>query len=395
MSDPVFIVSALHRELYLNVLGASTESGGPLIVWRRTDHPNQNFSFTGDSIVCAHSGLALTAVSPVVQSNPSDSPEQRWRYDPIDQTIRSLSTDLVLDLKDNRFVPGTEVVLAKPSGSHSQKWHIFSVSNLTFSPDTTTVYKIQSVADESLVVEIAGLSKTAGASARVAAENGFLNQLWTVEKGKIKNFLSQLVLGALPDGSIVQEEPTDAETQSWGIDCDGEIRQNGLVVEVSPDGLKLANSNGEARQRFRFVNVGGGFDLNGPHYYYIQTGEDSDLVIGAAPGEKDRLTLVKKARTRDQLWIVEGGRVIRSVATGMRLAVDGPKEAGARLILEGALEPRFGATIWVFAQDGRIGLLKQAVVLAVRGGNVIEGAEPIIGNPGTGGDQKWLLVRAA
>jgi hypothetical protein len=400
MSDRVFIVSALHRELFLEVLGGSTAPGAKLIVWRRVNHPNQIFSFTASAIISANSGLALDATpeanSPLFQAAPSDSSSQRWAYDPEDQTIRQISSDLAFDIRGSNFVAGTEVILAPRTRSHSQQWRIFPVSNIAPIPAPSPVYRIHLATDLHRAVAIEGLSRSPQARAVISSEGGFLNQFWTIEGKRIKSLSSGLVLDSMSDRSIVQNPANDTPTQEWEIDCDGFIRQpcTGLAIEATPsDGLILARPNGEICQEFRFSNANGGLDLTGMEYYYIQAESNGELVLGVKSPQSKEIVLTRKVRSWDQLWLVENGRLIRSVATNGLLTVNGERQPGSTLMF--GPKRAIHISVWRLGANGRIHVHKSELVLGVRDKAMVAGGVPVLKISEDTIDERWVLVRVA
>jgi hypothetical protein len=136
MSDikGTFIIQvASNPNLVLDVEGGSTNAGAKLIIWSPNGGDNQKFRIDGLSIKSVKSGKALDAEGGlgqgkrVIQWDPHGQANQQWKYDPATQNIKSVSQNLVLDVKDGNLRPGGEVILWPPNNGPNQKWRLVSV----------------------------------------------------------------------------------------------------------------------------------------------------------------------------------------------------------------------------------------------------------------------------
>jgi hypothetical protein len=383
-AEPAFIISSLHPELYLNVTGASTANGAKLIVWRKVSEPNQTFFPAFPTLTALHSNLHLAARSlepgsQVIQSSFS----QAWIYDPVTESITAEGTDLVLDIEGGQFIPGTFVVLSPRRTAHSAKWRIVNVSNIVTAPQTSTVFTIAQARDFGIVASVEGLSQAPGAAIVLQPVTGFSHQHWRMDGGSIRSAHSGLFLASEESQDVVQAESGGA----WDLEVDGMIalRGSGRVLDVGEgERLVVKVPSGAPTQYWSVWDIARGVAINGPPQYFVHVTDQLVLAAGA----KD-VALVKKTGGWDQQWRVEGGRVLRNLKSGRFLEVSGAVVKGAKLTTGTG---RFTRQ-WLFEPDGAIRVKGFTWVIKAAGEKI--GAGLALGEPGHGGLQKWVLLRAA
>lgn len=243
----------------IDIAGAQTSNGANAQTWSNSMNANQRFKFIYNSdgyytIQAVHSKKYLQVVGTTVkQYDKKDVAEQRWIIKEAGDGyyyISSLANNKYLGIPQNNG----QVEVYDYDGSDRQK---IKIDELATIENKRTIedgyYIISSGVNDNKVLDINGVSKSAGANIHIWDKNNGSNQIFKVAYNNdgtytITSILSQKVLevanGSLAVGANVQQgNPKKADWQKWIIKDVG----NGYYSIASYNsGLMLDVANGKS-----------------------------------------------------------------------------------------------------------------------------------------------------
>jgi len=171
-----FLIKSKSAGLYLDVKGASSNPGTPVILWNKSGNDNQVWYHCPltKTIRSKQSGLCLDIQGDrlVVNQHHAGKAEQQWQWNKSKDAIENLAQPgKVLDVVSNAKTAGAEVCSWNAHGGDNQKWE------LDYCP--VKYFTIRSgMCDK--VLDITGASKNPGAKVILYQKKsgGNDNQLW-------------------------------------------------------------------------------------------------------------------------------------------------------------------------------------------------------------------------
>jgi len=212
-----FRIKSKSAGLYLDVKGASTAPGTPVILWSQHDGENQVWYYcpTTKSIRGKASKLPLDVSGGRLHINTyTGSADQQWTYNKLDNVIQNLAQPgKVFDVVGAGTAPGTEVCSWDVHGRDNQKWEIEQA-------EPPKYFHICSATCDK-VLDISGGSSSPGAPVILWPKKGSGdNQLWFEDTfGNIRSKLNDKLVLDTSGGDLKTAEYSPNNTKCyWAID---------------------------------------------------------------------------------------------------------------------------------------------------------------------------------
>ncbi|MFZ2756635.1 MAG: RICIN domain-containing protein [Atopobiaceae bacterium] len=311
LSDGVYqIVTANNQANVLGVGGSSTSSGAAVSTLSRdAAFSDQKWAFSSMGsgyykVVNLNSGKVLDVAggsaangTTVQQYAENDTNAQLWK--PVItatgiKLVSRLSGSVVLDILGNLTSAGTKADVYQSNDTIAQRFVLAAVDVV----DGGAFYRWSSVANDGLVLDVAGASTSDGAAVQLYASNGTRAQVFRAVKVsgdsyRLVNVNSGKCLAVAGGSSLQQQAIGSSTSQLWRIAFDAST--NGLTLTSASTGKRLANSNSalvlavagsSAAQSFlaHTVGLGSGSTMDGIDIASYEGGIDlasvpSDFVI--------------------------------------------------------------------------------------------------------------------
>jgi hypothetical protein len=159
--------------------------------------------------------------------------------------IKSMTQNLVLDVKGGNLKPGGEVIAWPPNNGPNQKWELIPTIAAGKENKVRGPFVIQIASNPNLVLDISGASTADGGLGIIWNPNGGTNQKFTFEKNGIFSVHSKKALdaqGGLKQGArIIQWTPNGQANQQWVYDKSTQTIKSttqNLVFDVKGGNLK-------------------------------------------------------------------------------------------------------------------------------------------------------------
>jgi len=180
-----FLIKSKSADLYLDVKGASTNPGTPVLLWNKNGNDNQI-----------------------------------WYHDPLTKTIRSKQSNLCLDIHGDRLC-----IDNPQSGKPEQQWVYHSKKNA-----------VENRAQQGRVLDVVGGAMNPGAEICSWNAHGGANQQWELEFCPVRYFFIRSCAcdkvldvsggSSSPGAKVIlyQKKGGASDNQLWYEDCFGNVR---------------------------------------------------------------------------------------------------------------------------------------------------------------------------
>jgi len=258
-----FQIKSKQSVLYLDIKGASSAPGTPVILWNKNNEDNQIWYHhpltktirSKQSNVCLDLNGDRLCVGPYQQGRW----EQQWGFNKSTNTIDNVARrGKVLDVVAAATAPGTEVCSWDHHGRDNQKWELQAAG-------PTKYFHIRSALCTK-VLDISGNNKNPGGQVILWPKKGNAdNQLWFEDCfGNIRSKLNDRLVLDGSSGELKTGEYADGRNRVyWAIDGTkiASVQNPNEVLDVkgssTEDGTPICvwNHHGEPNQQWHFDYV--------------------------------------------------------------------------------------------------------------------------------------------